>query len=215
MRLSEKTIEVNFCSQLTPLIRPRPWWFGLTQQQEAGAGWDVASKISGRWVRFQLKASERRMGSTGCRRFQTPHHQLVELKARATKPGRVFYVLPNIGSTKDLVRERFDLLPSLWLLDLYDVPAIGPPTTASGALRKNEHHYLDLSVSGDWGIVTIHSDPIEVPMLGVEAVAQRIADGGEPSPDVVEPLEDQGVAPVRRFLQAGRNRVAAFLLDDG
>ena len=42
MRLSEKTFELNFCSQFAQL-----WghynikWFGLTQRQEAKAGFDV------------------------------------------------------------------------------------------------------------------------------------------------------------------------------
>lgn len=35
MRLSEKTLELNICTQLHEMIRSRILWFDLTQKQEA------------------------------------------------------------------------------------------------------------------------------------------------------------------------------------
>lgn len=34
MRLPEKTIEVNFCTQMATAINPAVWWFGLTQKPD-------------------------------------------------------------------------------------------------------------------------------------------------------------------------------------
>lgn len=47
MRLSEKTIEFNFCAQATQMFMAQgrvPIWFGLTQKQEAQSGFDAARK---------------------------------------------------------------------------------------------------------------------------------------------------------------------------
>ena len=136
MRLSEKSIELNFCHQMSTALGHPIWWFGTTQRQERDAGWDVAGQVAGHWMRFQLKASKHVLGN-GARRFQGHHHQLVELQNRATTPLSVFYVFPTIGTTAELIAANFDLLPHLRLLDVYSVPAgIGPPTTRSGSLRK-------------------------------------------------------------------------------
>jgi hypothetical protein len=209
MRLSEKSIELNFCHRMSMSLGDPIWWFGTTQRQERDAGWDVAGKVSGRWVRFQLKASKEVLGN-GARRFRGHHHQLIELQSRARTPLSVFYVFPTIGTTGELVAANFDLLPRLRLLDVYSLPAgIGPPTTPSGALRKSEHHYFDLQTNND---LTIHSDPIEVGTLGVDGLGADIR--GLMSAEAQQEAlvaPDEAAQSSREFLGAGRNRIAAFL----
>ncbi|MFA9432835.1 hypothetical protein [Egicoccus sp. AB-alg2] len=86
MRLSEKTIELNFCHQMSLVLGQPSWWFGTTQRQERDLGWDVAGHVAGRWVKFQLKASNEVL-TNGRRRFRGHHEQLVELQAQAAAPG--------------------------------------------------------------------------------------------------------------------------------
>lgn len=207
MRLSEKSIELNFCHQISVVLGQPSWWFGTTQRQEREAGWDVAGKLAGRWIRFQLKASNEVL-SNGRRRFRGHHEQLTELQARALAPLSVFYVFPTIGSTAELIAASFDLLPNLRLLDVHSVPGIAPPTTRSGTLRKSELHYFDLDAAA--GTVRIHSDPVDVGVLRAEGLGSEIR-------DLVGPATDQrdepghGVEESRDFLRRGRNRVAVFL----
>jgi hypothetical protein len=156
VRLSEKTIELNFCAQAVSLLGKPAFWFGLTQRQEAQAGFDAATTIGGRVILFQFKASNTVLGS-GERRFQLHHRQLEALRARV-RPGRarsVFYVLPAIGETSELPSANWDILQSCWLLDVGTLPTLAPPTTSRGTLRKNERHYADL----DPPDLTIWSDP--------------------------------------------------------
>jgi hypothetical protein len=210
MRLSEKSIELNFCHQMSTVLGSPVWWFGTTQRQERQAGWDVAGKVAGRWLRFQLKASNEVL-SNGVRRFRGHHHQLIELQSRATTPLSVFYVFPTIGTTAELMSANFDLLPRLRLLDVHGLPGgIGAPTTPSGSLRKTELHYFDLHPF-TWGL-TIRSDPIEAGTLDAPGLGADI--GGLMRASEQEQVLDragEAAAVSREFLGAGRNRVAAFL----
>jgi hypothetical protein len=207
MRLSEKSIELNFCHQVSTILGHPSWWFGTTQRQEREAGWDVARQIAGRWIRFQLKASNHVL-TNGRRQFRGHHHQLVDLQAHATTPLSVFYVFPTIGSTAELIAAGFDLIPHLWLLDVHGIPPMNPPATAAGPLRKSGLHYFDLNDAT--GSVTIHSDPVDVGAQRLEGLGADIRGiiraGIE---DSVEP--ERGVADSQEFLRGGRNRVAAFL----
>jgi hypothetical protein len=162
MRLSEKTIELNFCAQVTSNYERGAFWFGLTQRQEAEAGFDVASRLGGRLVLLQFKASNTVLRSGG-RRFHLRHGQLENLRERSwgSRERSVFYVLPNLGDTSELSAGRGDLLARSWLLDVASLPPIGLPTKANGSLRKNETHYADLIPP----LVTIHSDPIKTSVL--------------------------------------------------
>lgn len=208
MRLSEKTIEINFCTQLSSAMAAPHWWFGLTQAQEKALGWDVASTIRGRWVLFQLKASAHLLANSA-RRFRGHHHQLVELQEQARKPQWVLYVFPTIGTTDDLIRIGYDLRSSLRFLDVRTIPAIGYPTTRSGSLRKNELHYFDLDRSGR--TVTIHSDPIEVAVFSAEELLRTVLDS--PRDDGAAGLEptDASIGDVQTFIRGSRNRVALLL----
>ena len=161
MRISEKTLELNFCAQFNEYSPNRLIWFGLTQKQEAKAGFDACTKLGGRLLIFQFKASKKTMIKTGERRFLMPHHQMVNLQARCKKSRSVFYTFPLIGTTLELLRNP-NLLAKTWLLDVYRIPPSLPlPTASHGGLRKNKIHYVDVLP----GQARIHSEPVKVSLV--------------------------------------------------
>ena len=167
MRLSEKTLELSICAQLTAYTSRRLIWFGLTQKQEARAGFDACTRLNGRLLILQFKASDHVLQS-GARRFHLPHDQLTSLTARWQGWTRsVYYVFPLVGNTKELAANS-DLIAQTRLLDVGKLPRFPEPTTRGGNPRKNRIHYAD--VLG--GAATIHSDPVTVQTVGAAEVAR-------------------------------------------
>ena len=72
MRVSEKTIELNFCAQFAARYGEPVLWFGLTQKQEARLGFDAWTRMGGRLLVFQFKASNDTL-SSGRRRSAGSH----------------------------------------------------------------------------------------------------------------------------------------------
>src|SRR5688500_3952199 len=133
MRLSEKTLEISICAQLAAYTRRRLIWFGLTQKQEAIAGFDVCTRLNGRLLIMQFKASDHLL-SSGARRFHLPHDQLMSLTARWQGWTRsVYYVFPLVGNTKEIAANS-DLIAQTRLLDVGTLPRIAAPTTRAGTL---------------------------------------------------------------------------------
>jgi hypothetical protein len=152
-RLSEKTLELNFCSQAHSACPSRVVWFGLTQRQEAALGFDAAMELGGRLLIFQFKASTRLLQS-GARQFQAPHEQMENLRRRTGSAMRsVFYVFPMLGELAELRAVRGDVLGNSWLLDVTDIPRLARPRRHDGALRLSGNHYVDV----DPPQATIHS----------------------------------------------------------
>jgi hypothetical protein len=164
MRLFEKTIELTLCSQFSWLLHPWPWqpfpfgmrqpfWFGLTQKQEARAGFDAATQLNGgRLLILQFKAGRRlRNGNI---RFHAPHVQLTALQQRVRTQHRlVYYVLPQATQTSDIQGPDW-LIQQTWFLDVASIPPLSTPGRSSGA-----HHMTLDTLSGK---VVITSDPVEV-----------------------------------------------------
>ena len=172
LRISEKTVELSFCSQLSVLLNQPMIWFGLTQQQEAEAGFDACSRIGATIVLLQFKASSRDV--RGCRRFTAKHQQMENLQSWCHLPIGVFYVLPMIGTTDELNQNQ-DFVANSWLLDVRDLPSpMPPPTTSQGTLRRSGIHYVD--VDSHSATATIHSDPFDVPLLPTKSLYRQIAD---------------------------------------
>ena len=156
MRLSEKTIELNICAEIARTRKPRTTWFGLTQKQEAEAGFDACAKLGGRLVLLQFKASSHQ--TKAGRRFNLPHDQLVALAKRCSGfPRSVLYVFPLIGTTSEL-QGAHDFLSNTWFLDVSALLSLGAPTRIDGALRKTGVHYCDVTP----GLAVIHSEPTTV-----------------------------------------------------
>lgn len=168
MRLSEKTLEINICSQMSALLKRKQnlFWFGLTQKQEAKAGFDVCTKFGGRLLIFQFKASNHVLKS-GQRKLLVPHYQFKNLKRIAGSSVRsVFYAFPMVGNTLEMQKDP-DLLHQTWLLDLTRVPQLSPPTSVHGLLRKNGCHNVYVLPRQ----AEIHSEPINVPLYNARELA--------------------------------------------
>jgi hypothetical protein len=167
MRLSEKTIELNFCSQANAKTSSNIIWFGLTQKQEAKLGFDVFTELNGhcRLLVFQFKASNMVMQNSS-RRFQAPHDQMVNLKNLINHAQKsAFYVFPLIGDTAELKRDS-DLIKQSLLLDVASIPDLPPPTKNNGDLRKNGIHYIDVKDKE----AEIHSESFRVGLIPAETL---------------------------------------------
>lgn len=171
MRLSEKTLELSITAQLTYRLGiANAIWFGLTQRQERQLGYDIASSINGRLVILQFKASsvivQPRRFPRPRRRFTLPHAQLVNLQDLAYEfPGSVFYVLPDIGTEKELAQNS-DLVAQSWLLDVAPLPQPFPvPTNVS----QTHHAYTDPPDC------EIRSEPVEATLLKYTEFAEKIS----------------------------------------
>jgi hypothetical protein len=164
MRLAEKTIELTLCCQLGWLLPPRRWhpvpptppqpfWFGLTQKQEARAGFDAAMRLSkARILLLQFKAGRRL--AKGDVRFDAPHSQLSALQKRLSSQHRlIYYVLPEITRTSELSGTPW-LLQRTWFLDVANIPSLKRPR------RRSKCHHMTLNPSS--GVVKITSEPVEV-----------------------------------------------------
>lgn len=171
MRISEKSIELNFCSQFASAVSTRIIWFGLTQKQEARAGFDACTKLRGRLILFQFKASSYVL-QTGARRFTAKHDQMNNLIARCGSTRSVFYVFPLIGTTHEL-KANSNLVTQSRLLDVTRIPSLGVPLTNKGTPRKNRCHYIDVFPTNR---AVIHSDPVEVPLIPTITIAESFSE---------------------------------------
>lgn len=166
MRLREKTLELNFCTQFERFVGTPIIWFGLTQMQEAQAGFDACTRLGGRLFIFQFKASAYVLRS-GARQFVAEHDQMQQLRNRCNIDRSIFYVFPMIGTTLELANNP-DLISNTWLLDVTDLPeTISPPTIKAGTPRKNKLHYVDVTPS----LARIHSDPFNVKLINTSVFA--------------------------------------------
>lgn len=169
MRLREKTLELNFCTQFERFVGTPIIWFGLTQMQEAQAGFDACTRLGGRLFIFQFKASAYVLKS-GARQFVAEHDQMQRLRNRCNTSRAIFYVFPMVGTTLELAANP-DLMSNTWLLDVTDLPVtISSPTTKSGTPRKNKLHYVDVVPP----LATIHSDPFNVKLVSPSVIAREV-----------------------------------------
>jgi hypothetical protein len=162
MRISEKTIELNFCAELYAQVRPvqRIVWFGLTQAQEAKAGFDTCAKIEATLFIFQFKASNK-ITKNSARRFKASHDQLLKLQQLAGGRRGVYYVFPSFGNTREFSRDP-SVVRNSQVADLADFPIHIPiPTKRDGTPRKDGSHYVDVTP----GLAEFHSDPFNVDLI--------------------------------------------------
>lgn len=171
MRVPEKTIELNLCSQLNVLFGARLVWFGLTQEQEAKAGFDACARTGSTMLIFQFKASNQ--FARGARRFHAPHAQMQALRNRVRGDRRIYYALPDVGTSSD-IQKNPDLLAQTWLLDVSKLPTtIPPPTTRTGSARKKGVHYLDMKPP----LLIIRSQPFEAAIFLARNIPTNIPSG--------------------------------------
>ena len=158
MRIAEKTAEINFCAGLSRTSGFQIFWFGLTQKQEARAGFDVCTRVDGHLVLFQMKVSNN-VSKRGIRRFSAPHDQMQRLRDRSGRSDRsIYYVFPEAGQTSEVCGPDC-FVQCTQLLDVACFPRTIPlPTRSDGSLRKSRIHYIDVTA----GRATVHSEPFTV-----------------------------------------------------
>lgn len=193
-RLSEKSIELNFCAEFERLVGRRILWFGFTQSQEARLGLDACMDLGGRLLLFQFKASMEDVPDG--RRFRAPHHQMEKIRNVCDRPGAAYYALPLVGTTAEF-RPKGEVVGKTWLVDVHDLPRpIPKPTKLRGrGLRKSEIHYFDLRP----GRCLMKSNPVDVPAISADALARAVA--ADPRarrrppivPNSAETIEDWGI----------------------
>jgi len=97
MRLSEKTIELTFCHQFGRLASSGLIWFGLTQKQESIAGFDACTKMRGRLLIFQFKAS--------CHTLRILNQLETQISATDRQIDRLVYQLYNLTTAEIAIVE--------------------------------------------------------------------------------------------------------------
>lgn len=164
MRLSEKTLELSLCAQFAERWNLRnAIWFGLTQGQEKELGFDACSRINGRLLILQFKASnvvvQPQRFSAPRRRFTLPHDQLISLRDLAIGlPRAVYYVFPNLGTTYELSLNQ-DLVQQTWFLDVTGLP---PSALISVPRNRARRHYAYT----DPPLCELRSEPTHPNLLG-------------------------------------------------
>lgn len=165
MRISEKTVELTFCGEMGSRLSRPVVWFGLTQAQEARAGFDACARLGGQLVLLQFKASNRTVYGGWARRFVASHDQMSALRRRCRQLRSVFYVFSLVGTTAELAASG-GLLDHCFFLDVASLPdPVPPPTKDRGdGLRKTRIHYVDVRP----GQACMHSRPLNLRILGSE-----------------------------------------------
>jgi len=175
MKVAEKTLELSLCAQLSSVFVPSGWakmrlwepvWFGLTQAQEARAGFDAGMRLPGGiCILLQFKRGRRR--TDGRIHFDAQHHQLIALTERVNSRRRcVYYVLPSVTNTNELNNGQIALLDSTWFLDVAEIPRLEAPS------RKSEKHQFLLNPKD--GVVEIRSNPVFVQARSGRSVASDL-----------------------------------------
>lgn len=198
MRIAEKTVELNFCKGF-PLVLGRDLlWFGLTQKQEARAGFDACAKAGSALLLFQLKAS-RTVLSDGSRRFIAEHQQMQVLRNQVRTNRHVFYVLPTIGTTVEICHGMCFSHCSRYL-DVSRIPKVVPKPFAKGksppVVRKNGCHYMDMDAS--LSKVTIHSDPFTIDLVHANGMRELLSSFVQEEPQRQARNTEQAGFQVRR-----------------
>lgn len=186
MRISEKTLELSFCSQLVQYLGlVDSIWFGLTQRQERELGFDACSRINGRLVIFQFKASNKiiyQHTRHRQRRFTIPHRQLESLQKLANNFRRcVYYVFPDIGNTLELSRDR-NLVSQTWLMDVSRIPYPFP-----APINRVANHYAYI----DPPHCELRSKPSEIELINVKEFGEELLEIGENAEEIVSWLKKE------------------------
>lgn len=185
-RLSEKTLELNFASQLNHQCGGTLLWFGLTQKQEAECGFDIATRMGSALFIVQMKASSQVLKGSDARKFKVPDDQLQKLRGikvagMSLPKGSVFYAFPVIGTVGELAANP-DVVANTWMCDVADCGAVGAPNKSDGTARKDGCHYVHVTQgkpplkAGTSGIAEWHSDPVPVGAMLASSFASNLAE---------------------------------------
>ena len=185
-RLSEETLELNFASHLNHQCGGTLLWFGLTQKQEAGCGFDIATRFGSALFIVQMKASEHVLKASDARKSKVPDDQLQQLRVIKVTgcplPKRsIVYAFPVIGTVGELAAHS-DVVANTWLCDVADCGAVGAPNKSDGTPRKDGCHYVHVSAgkppltAGASGVAEWHSDPVRGTAIQASSFAAQLVE---------------------------------------
>jgi len=172
MPISEKTLELNICSEISRWLKKRIIWTGLTQKQEAKAGWDACTRINGRFFILQFKSSKKvKKTPTDPRRFYAKHEQMLNLIKKVKSNRSVFYVFPDLSTRQELLNCS-DILDQTYVYDVKAIPRNIPfPLKKDGAPRKSGLHYIDIFTNIPIPKIIIHSEPIVANLTKIKEIS--------------------------------------------
>lgn len=175
-RVSEKTLEVNICSELLNLIRRIPgcngaFWIGMKQKQEALNGIDelIHNVPAGLHLALQFKAPRPWPPDGKPFYFTINERQHSHLHRLATvRPSAVHYVFPHYNTFGSIRRDSPALLARTYLLS---VARLG--TLAASSSKRGTH-----KVESHPPAAFVYSDPVETELEpATSAVARLLSDG--------------------------------------
>ncbi len=174
--VSEKTLEVNVCSDLLGRIRllrgcKRAFWMGMKQKQEAMNGIDelILNVPAGVHLALQFKAPRPTPPDGHPFYFTINERQHGHLHRLAmTRPRAVHYVFPHYNTFTSMRKVSPGLLTQTYFLSVADVGRLAPASNKYG--RHTVESFPPTAV--------IHSDPMELELEPAARVVEGIlADG--------------------------------------
>jgi len=210
--ISEKTLELNVCAELLPLIRSIPgcsrtFWFGMKQDQEARNGIDelIANVPRAMHIMLQFKSpnAKPRGGNRLVYSLNERQHDNL-LRTAQPRPQGVFYVLPHLNTMMGLKAAAPSLLKQTWALP---VASLGPLSGSPSGRHRVESAPPNC---------TVFSEAHEASLLPIAAVlATSIAAAQDKSAASRGPLTGEEVRElvdrIEESAAGNRNRLGQSL----
>jgi len=171
-QVSEKTLELNICAEILPLIRSisgcsSAFWIGMKQDQEARWGIDelISNVPRGVHLALQFKSPWSKPENTAPYKFSIndrQHHNLLRLARH--RPNGVLYVFPHYN-TMSRLRTDSPAFQDTWFVRVEDWRSL--PNSS----RSNGSHL----VKSFGGYAIAHSEPVKATSMGIkEAISSSL-----------------------------------------
>ena len=163
--VSEKSLELNLCTELLQCIRSWPGcdgalWFGLTQAQERQEGIDARIRNAGPGVSImlQFKAPWATSLEDSLYKFSVNEQQHEAMEDLAgNNANAVYYVFPLFSTWSKADKHAPDLASDTWLVPVSSIPLVtltALPSPSTGL------HRVDVKRANSVVTVTFHSPEV-------------------------------------------------------
>jgi hypothetical protein len=165
-QVSEKTLELNVCTELLNAIREwsgceRAFWLGMKQFEEASSGLDelLANLPPGRFLGLQFKSPYPSRPDINPYRYSLNELQQSNLMSLSSGGRAVYYVFPNFNTLARLTSVAPNLLLHTYIVPVDEIGHLG-------AAPQRRHRVDCFEPSG---LIRINS-PVEIPHSPVAKV---------------------------------------------
>ena len=163
--VSEKSLELNVCTELLQYIRSWPdcdkaLWFGLTQAQERQEGIDARIRNAGPGVAIMLQFKAPWVTSVvdSLYKFSVNEQQHEALENLAGgNSNAVYYVFPLFSTWAKADQYAPELSNDTWLVPVSSIPL---STLTSLSTPATGLHKVDVERNSSWVNVTFHSPEV-------------------------------------------------------